>query len=632
MAKYKTKADALAAVKLDGRRLYEVESHLKDDEEVVRTAIKHGGLLSHASIRLQNDTQFLLEEAYSSPDKVQFYFDKVLFCAKRDWKLCQRFTQFYKKSDEFQIEMRLVYGDKYISPIRKYNFMSPSELRKALDDYRLGILRAAREIYVNGYDAEYITEHEDLYIVAGHSSLHWGAVALREEGRAFSDIRDHFTNQIRSAQKEIDAYCSEGLSGSYPERVMNSLLGLLGVDFAREQTFSWSTNVKDNDGHTSTKRYDFYIPSLSTIIEIHGSQHYDGGFENLGGRTLEQEQANDKQKEELAKENGIEHYIVINALVSTLDYIKESIETNAEFVSLFDISNVNWDEVESGTITKVKTDVSFPLFEEVSQRCSEWTEIITSSLTASDYVALPSIKKERNQTISAELIKNVENCYPSARGLYPHELLILSEAEGYRYPVDPERVPGKWFYEYDINDVSIYFNKLMREGFLMMGDIRTCVEHATLPIIKRILTEHNLSTKGRKADLVELLLKEVDTNELEKVFTEKYIKRTALGEQELSDNSYICTKNRCGLSIWTLNRISHAFPNDDIDTILLEYCNNPRRFLKYLSEEERERIGISYVENPTAEIPKYQERDAALNAARILQQNGKPQEALEKLL
>lgn len=341
MAKYKTKADALAAVKLDGRRLYEVEGHLKDDEEVVRMALKHHGLLSHASVRLQNDTLFLLEEAQASPDDVMFYYDKALFCAKRDWGLCQKFTKFYKKSDEFQIEMKLVYGDKYLAPIRKYNFMSSDELKKALTEYRKHVVGVAREIYVKGYDAEYITEHEELYIVAGHSSLHWGAVSLREEGLPFSDISTHFQRQIESEKKQADLYCSEKLSGSYPERLVNSLLNILGVDFAREQSFPWSTHVLGTDGKTSTKRYDFYIPALSAIIEVHGSQHYDGGFANLGGRSLEEEQANDKQKEQLAKSNGIKHYVVINALTSTLEYIKESIEANPAFTLLFDIRKIS---------------------------------------------------------------------------------------------------------------------------------------------------------------------------------------------------------------------------------------------------------------------------------------------------
>jgi len=273
MGKYKTKEEALKVLKLDGRKLYDVDSHLKDDEEVVATALKHGGLISHASARLQNDPSYILEEAHQR-DGFEFNLDKALFSAKRDFSLCEKFNILYKTSDEFQIEIKLVYGPKYRSPIRKYNFMTNEELVKALEEYRKKQVSLARKIYVNGYDADYIEEHEDLYLYGGHSSLQWGAISLREEGLPFSEIINHYPSRIAYEKKEIDNYCSGGMSGSYPERVITSLLKILDVDFAREQTFPWSTNVKDDAGNISSKRYDFFIPSLSTIIEVHGAQHY----------------------------------------------------------------------------------------------------------------------------------------------------------------------------------------------------------------------------------------------------------------------------------------------------------------------------------------------------------------------
>ena len=172
MSRYKTREEAIKAVKSDGRQLYNVDPRFKDDEEIVRLALKHGGILSHASIRLQNDPAFIVEEAKHS-DGFEFNFDKALFCAKQDLALAKKFTPVYKKSDEFQIELRLHYGEKYLTPIRKYNFMSPDELRAALQSYREKQVELAREIYVRGYDSDYIQEHEELYVVAGHSALQW---------------------------------------------------------------------------------------------------------------------------------------------------------------------------------------------------------------------------------------------------------------------------------------------------------------------------------------------------------------------------------------------------------------------------------------------------------------------------
>lgn len=629
MSKYKTKEEALKAVKLDGRNLYEVDYDLKDDEEVVTTALKHGGLISHASARLQNAPSFILEEARHR-DGFDFDFDRALFCAKRDFSLCEKFNVLYKTADEFQIELKLVYGQKYISPIRKYNFLTESELIKALEEYRKKQVSIAREIYVQGYDADYIEEHEDLYLFGGHSALQWGAVSLREQGLPFSEIINHYPSRISYEKQIIDDYCSGGLRGSYPERVMTSLLKVLDVDFAREQTFPWSTNVKDEAGNISSKRYDFYIPTLSTIIEVHGAQHYEGGFEYLGGRSLAEEQANDKQKCELAKANGIQHYIVINALSSTLEFIKESIVKNEEFNHLFNVANIDWKTVHDGTVVKIKTDVEFPLFEEMEKRCNEWVSVIEKELIPSDFTPLESTKKELQMDETPELKENIKNSIPSKRGLYPHELAVLKDAPGYHYPLNNQYVPGKWFYDYGIGNLEMYFKKLVDKGFLQVGDVKSSIEHSTVPVIKRILTEHNLPTKGRKAELIELLLSNVSLDELDKCFTERYYQLTELGEQELADNEYVSCKNTCGLSVWTLNRIAHAFPNDSIDNMLLEYSKNPRRFLKYLSEDERDVLGITYTEkateSETVEIPYSLE----LSNAQILDKSGQSQEALEQ--
>lgn len=601
MARYKTRQEALVAVQKDGKLLSEVDARFQDDEDVVQSALKHGGKLVNASVRLQHDPELLLCEALNG-DGFEFDIDKALFCGKRDVSLCKKYNLLYGTSDEFQIEMCLAHGEKYISTIRKYNAMTVDELHTALLAYRKQQLEVARRIYTKGYDSDYIHAHEELFIVAGHAALQWGAVALREEGKPFSEIINHYPNQIMRTQRSIEYYCSEGISGSYPERLMSSLLSILGVDFAREQTFPWSTGVVDETGHSSTKRYDFYIPSLSAIVEVHGSQHYDGGFENLGGRTLEEEQRNDRQKEDLAKAHGIKHYIVINALSSTLSYIKESILSNKYFVSLFDISNVDWAEVEAGTIVRVKTDVRFPLYEEMEVRCNQWVAAIRESLLPDDDIALSSKREARKKYISKELRLRIKESHPSARGLYPHQLTMLKEAHNYRYPFGSQPIPSKWYYDYGIGDVTAFFQQLIDKGFLESGDIRPSIEHTTVPVIKRILSEHGLPIKGRKAELVELLLDKIPHDELDVLFPEKYLKLTLLGEQELLENSYIMLKNNHGLSEWSLNRLVHAFPNVDLEELLIDVEHFPNRYSRYLITEDLEAMLVAGAAQPELRV------------------------------
>lgn len=583
MSKYKTREEAIDAVKIDGKQLSNVESHLKDDDEIVRLAIEHGGSLSQASIRLQNDPNFIVEEVKHG-DGFEINFEKALFCAKQDLNLAHKLTYLYRKSDEYQIELKLQYGEKYLASIQEYNHMSPDELRSALYSYRESQVKKARKIYVQGRNYEYIQKHEEVYVLADYFSLQMGAVRLREEGKPFSDILEHYSGRIKYIRKEIESYCSEKIKGSYPERFMNSLLNLLGVDFAREQTFSWASNVIGANGKKSFKRYDFFIPSMSVIIEVHGSQHYGSGFEYLGGRSLEEERANDKEKEELAKNNGIKHYIVINALTSNLSFMKDSVLSNSEFTSLFDLSNIDWNEVEEGMFAKVKTDATFPLYESMARRSAEWIEIIKASLIPSDYIALESTKRKVENTISKELLKNIKNSFPSTNGLYPHELLMLREAHYYRYPLEEKHIPEYWYYQYGIGDVSLYFEKLLQGGFLTVGDVRSSIEHSTLPRIKRVLADNKFSSKGKKADLIEILINNVSHDDLERLFPEKYLELTEYGKKELNDNPYILIKNTQGVSIWMLNRLAHAFPNEDINDILQQYISHPRRFQNYLSK------------------------------------------------
>ena len=132
--------------------------------------------------------------------------------------------------------------------------------------------------------------------------------------------------------------CNKSLR-SYPERIIKSLLNNLNMLFIEEYVF----------GNNSSKRYDFYfkLNNEKYIIEIHGRQHYDGCFEKLGGKTLEEEQQNDLNKYNLAIQNGIkpENYIVIDCRKSELDFIKQNI-LHSKLNEVFDLNNVDWSKIE----------------------------------------------------------------------------------------------------------------------------------------------------------------------------------------------------------------------------------------------------------------------------------------------
>lgn len=121
--------------------------------------------------------------------------------------------------------------------------------------------------------------------------------------------------------------CSDGKS--YPEKFTFSILQQLNVLFETQKMFKWSQN----------KRYDFYIPSINCIIETHGRQHYHEGFNSISdkARNLIEEQNNDKLKRQLAINNKIENYYIIDCSESSCEYIKQNV-INSDISKILDES------------------------------------------------------------------------------------------------------------------------------------------------------------------------------------------------------------------------------------------------------------------------------------------------------
>ena len=134
--------------------------------------------------------------------------------------------------------------------------------------------------------------------------------------------------------KTISCTCGDGFS--YPEKFMFSVLKQLNLEFETQLT-------KTTFGWCGSYRYDFYIPKYNMIIETHGEQHYREA--NKFKKTLDEEQENDRIKEELAKDNGIKHYVIINCEKVNKDWLTNSI-LNSKLKELFDLTSINWEIAE----------------------------------------------------------------------------------------------------------------------------------------------------------------------------------------------------------------------------------------------------------------------------------------------
>jgi DNA-directed RNA polymerase subunit RPC12/RpoP len=158
-------------------------------------------------------------------------------------------------------------------------------------------------------------------------------------------------------------YCSE--NKSYGEKFLYNLLEQLYIPFEMHKTFEWSDK----------KEYDFYIPELSCIIEVHGKQHYTkSDFSYLGGKHYYEEMANDEYKKEIALTNGILRYIVIDARESNITWIMKSIcNSDLPIILRFNHKEILWEECDK-----------YALGNEVKLVCEKYNELEDIQLVA-DY-------------------------------------------------------------------------------------------------------------------------------------------------------------------------------------------------------------------------------------------------------
>lgn len=193
----------------------------------------------------------------------------------------------------------------------------------------------------------------------------------------------------------------------YPEKYMISVLNQLDVNYEIHTKFEWSDN----------RIYDFYIPSINTIVETNGGQHYfDDGFKYVGGKTLAEEQVNDKYKQEMAAQNGISEYVVIDCRYSDFEFINNSI-LNSKFGKMFDMSSVDWMKAHEFACKTLVKEVcilwnKLKSVKKISGICK-----ISSCTTIRKYLKQGALigwcdynsKEERIKTMHSNLIKSQMN-------------------------------------------------------------------------------------------------------------------------------------------------------------------------------------------------------------------------------
>ena len=144
--------------------------------------------------------------------------------------------------------------------------------------------------------------------------------------------KKYMINKLYS-NKKMPCQCNDTIS--YPEKFLINFLEQLGINFTYQLTskhFDWCQNYK----------YDFFIPCINTIIETNGAQHYKSTSGYFGN--IEQIILRDKDKEKIARNNGIENYIKLDCSKSNITHIKNSINnSNLLFLLNKTENDIDWE-------------------------------------------------------------------------------------------------------------------------------------------------------------------------------------------------------------------------------------------------------------------------------------------------
>lgn len=160
-------------------------------------------------------------------------------------------------------------------------------------------------------------------------------------------------------------------------------------------------------------------------------------------------------------------------------------------------------------------------------------------------------KIENNNDIPS-LETRLKTAVPSKQGLFPHEILMLSYAHTYKTSANDFQ--GFWYYLYSVLDPQRILVSLVERGFLSIGGLRETIERLKVSELKDELQIIGEKTTGKKAELVERLMKAGNVQDLEQRHIERYFCLTEKGQQEINENEYVLYLHRLKyMPVWDMN-------------------------------------------------------------------------------
>jgi hypothetical protein len=177
-----------------------------------------------------------------------------------------------------------------------------------------------------------------------------------------------------------------------------------------------------------------------------------------------------------------------------------------------------------------------------------------------------------NEIVVVPVESRLQTSQRDSHGLYPHELLMLQYARGFKS--GQMDFQGFWWYQYGVRHPENILSYLEERKFIALGGVREAIEARTASSLKKALADCSLKQSGRKSELVDRLCDSVPTNELLLLFPERLFVLKSAGASALEDSEYVMyihRYHRFDLDIFSFAEIVNGNPGRDFRELLLEY-------------------------------------------------------------
>ena len=186
------------------------------------------------------------------------------------------------------------------------------------------VLKGFNDVYTTDlWLANLLEDKDEAYLYTAKSSHKTYFKCPICQERYFKSFYDVFHNGLACKN------CSDGIS--YPEKFMMNILKECNIRYEFQYVIG-------------DYIYDFYLPDYNYIIETHGQQHYDNGFQRIksNSRSIRDELQNDIDKQEFIYKSGFTgEYIVIDCRNSEPLFIKNSILSHKTLSTIINFKNID---------------------------------------------------------------------------------------------------------------------------------------------------------------------------------------------------------------------------------------------------------------------------------------------------